>query len=100
MWLIASSIAEVGGRVLVLAAEDLVRVAGNEVDGRGGQADLEAIEILEEFAVAVVDAAVRFVGDDQVEEAHVERLEALHHRRVGGQVDAACPVLRRVPTVT
>ena len=67
---------------------------------RGGQTDLEAVEVGEQVAVAVVDAAVRLVGDDEVEEAHVERLEALHHRRVGGKVDAVVPVLGGVPTVT
>ncbi len=86
--------AEVGRRVAVLAAEDLVRVAGDELDRRGGQADLEAVEVGEQVAVAVVDAPVRLVGDDQVEEAHVEALEALHHRRVGGEVDPLVAVLR------
>ena len=65
--------AEVSGRVAALAAEDLEGVAGDEIDRRGGQPDLEAVEIGEQVAVAVVDAAVRLVGDDQVEKADVER---------------------------
>jgi hypothetical protein len=31
---------------------------------------------------------VRLVGDDQVEIADIEHLIALHHRRIGGEVDA------------
>ena len=58
---------------------------------RGGEPDLRAVEVVEQVAVAVVDAAVRFVGDDQIEEADVEGLEALHHGRIGGQVDALVP---------
>ena len=48
-------------------------VAADQLDRRGGQADLERIEVVEQVAVAVVDAAVRFVGDDQVEEAEDRR---------------------------
>ena len=33
------------------------------------------------------------VRDDQIEETGVERLEALHHSRVGGQVDAVFALL-------
>ena len=40
--------AEVRGRVAVLAAEDLVGVAGDELDRRGRQADLEAVEVGEQ----------------------------------------------------
>ena len=53
------------------------------------------VEVLEDVAVAVVDATVRLVGDDQVEEADVKRLQALHHRRVGGQVDAFVALVGR-----
>jgi hypothetical protein len=36
---------------------------------------------------------VGLVGDDEIEESDIEVLEALHHRRVGGQVDALFPVV-------
>src|SRR5690606_23290675 len=52
------------------------------------QSNLKGIEIIEQVAVLVVDAAVAFVGDDQVEEAHIQLGKAVHHARVGGDVDA------------
>jgi hypothetical protein len=36
---------------------------------------------------------VGLVGDDQIEEPHVETLIALHHGGVGGQIDALVRVL-------
>ncbi len=45
-----------------------------------------------DFAKTVVNAAVRFVGDDEIEEPDLEVLKALHHRRVGGEVDALSPL--------
>ena len=75
-------------RQLSFAVEEPEGVAGDEIDRRGRQADLEAVEIVKHVAVDVVDAAVRLVGDDQVEESHIEGLEDLLHRRVGGEEDA------------
>lgn len=48
----------------------------------------QLVEVAENVAKAVVNAAVRFVGDDEIEEAYIEVLEAFHHRWVGGEVDA------------
>jgi hypothetical protein len=79
---------EVRGGVALGAAEVLEGVAADELDRGGGEADLERVEVPEERLVLLVDAAVRLVGDDQVEEPDVEVLVALHHRRVGGEVDA------------
>jgi hypothetical protein len=69
---------EVEGRrgIAVLAGEQLVGVALDELHRRRGEADLQRVEVLEQRAELLVDAAVRLVGDDQVEEADVEVLEA------------------------
>ena len=36
-------------------------------EGRGGEADLNAVEVFENAAPFAIDAAVAFIGDDQVE---------------------------------
>src|SRR5581483_8255339 len=73
---------------------NLVRVAGDEFDWGGGQPNLKTVEVGEEFSIAVVDAAMRFVGDDEVEEPDIERLVALHHRWICAEVDALVTILR------
>jgi len=57
--------------------------------------DLEAIEIAKHIAITVVDAAVGFVCDHQVEKARIKGLKDLVHCRVGGQVDAFVAILCR-----
>lgn len=87
---------EVRRGVVVLAAEELVGLV-LDLRARGGrEADLQGVEVPEDRAVLPVDAAVRLVGDDEVEEADVEVLEALVHRRVGREVDALVAVARRL----
>jgi hypothetical protein len=80
--------AEVRGRIALGATEVREGVAADVVDRGRGEADLQRVEVQKQGLVLVVDAAVRLVGDDQVEEADVEVLVAGHHRRVGGEVDA------------
>ena len=86
----------VRGGVFVFAAEQLISITEYKLYRSGGEADLIAVEPAEDVAEAVVDAAVRFVGHDEIEEADVEVLIALHHRRVGGEVDALFLIVRRV----
>ena len=86
----------VRGGILVLAAEELVGVPEDELHGGGGEADLVTVEVAEDVAEAVVNAAVALVRDDQVEEADIEVLEALHHRRVSGEIDALFLIVRGV----
>ena len=38
---------------------------------------------------------MRFVGNDEIEKAHVKCLEDLQHCRVGGKVDALCSIFCR-----
>ena len=57
---------------------------------------MQGVKPDEQVAVAVVDAAVGFVGNDEVEEAGIELFEALHHGRISGEVDARRDIARRV----
>ena len=75
-------------RVSILAAKELVGVAFDEADRCCRKPDLERIEVLEERTKFLVYASMRLVSDDQVEEADIEIFVALHHRRVGSQIDA------------
>ena len=84
------------GRHAVLELEQPIGVAVDLVARRRGQADEQAVEIVEDRAVALVDRAVRLVDDDEVEVADAElpALVALlvdqpHHRRIGRDIDAA-----------
>jgi hypothetical protein len=54
-------------RVAVLHHQVLVEEAEGLLVGRGGQADQVGVEVLQHLAPQVVDGAVRFVGDDDVE---------------------------------
>ena len=49
---------------------------------------MQRIEVVEDIAISVVDTTVALIGNDQVEEAHVELSEAVHHSRVSGNEDA------------
>ena len=81
-------VGEIGGGVLVFAAEKRIGIALDEFDRGGGEADLIGIKPAENIAIAIVNAAVRFIRDDQIKEAGVEVLKAFHHRRVGREVNA------------
>jgi hypothetical protein len=82
------SVVEVGEAEI--AVEQAARAAADHLDWGCGQSQLQAIEPIENVAVDIVDAAMRFVGDDKIEEAGVERLTDLHHGGIGRQID---PVL-------
>lgn len=64
----------------------------NEVNRRRGKSDLVTVEIVKDVSVDVVDASMRFIRDDEVEEARVERLEDLLHRGIGRKEDALAGV--------
>ena len=53
--------------VAVLHHEVLVEEADGLLGGRGGEADEVGVEVFEHLAPEVVDGAVAFVGDDEVE---------------------------------
>ena len=57
------------GRHAVLEVEQIVGVAVDLVLRRGGQADQQAVEIVEDRPVLLVDGAVRLIDDDKVEMA-------------------------------
>lgn len=82
-------------RVLIAAVNELIAVAGNELDRRGRETDLEAVEIPKQGRVIVVNAAVRFVGDDDVEETGIEVGKEAVESRIGGEVDVGVPVVMR-----
>jgi len=79
-------------RVSILAAEQLVGVALDEPNRRGREANLKCIEVLKESAEFLLDAPVGLVGDDKIEEADIEILEALHHRGIRGEINALVAV--------
>ena len=54
--------------VWVLADDVLVEVGVGALVGRGGQGDLEGVEVLEHLLPEVVDRAVTLVDDDEVEQ--------------------------------
>ncbi|MDT4838995.1 hypothetical protein FQZ97_727740 [compost metagenome] len=80
--------AELKGRIGGLAIEHVEGVAADELHRGGREAYLQGIEVIEQVTVFVVDTAVAFVCNNQVEEAHIELGEAVHHARVGGDVNA------------
>lgn len=79
--------------VFILAAEQRIGVPGNELHRRGGEAHLKGIEVQQQIAVAVVDAAVRLVANDEIKEANVKRLVDFHHRGVSCQINAVLSLL-------
>ena len=83
-------------RIPVLAIEEIVRIALDEANGRSRQTDLERIEVLEERSNFLVDATMRFVGNDEIKKTDIKLLETLHHRGVGREVDTLVSVTRRV----
>ena len=80
---------ELKGRVGCFTVEDIEGVAGDKFHRGGGETDLQGVEVIKQVTVLVVDTAVAFVSDDQVEEAHIELGEAIHHAWVSGDVDAS-----------
>lgn len=78
----------VGRGQLVVAPEQPTGAAADHLDWRGRQAHLNGIEIFEEVAVQVVDGAMGFVSNDQVEESNVERLVVVDQALVDTDVDA------------
>lgn len=71
--------------------------------GCRGEADEQAVEPFEDGAVFLIDRAVRLVNDDQIEIAGpeatfrgvVHRIDEVHHRGIGGDIDAAVAGLLR-----
>ena len=78
-----------------IAIEQAARAAADHLDGGRGQTDLETVEPIEYVSVDIVDAAMGLVRNNQVEEAGVERLTDLHHRRVCRQVNTVLALVRR-----
>ncbi|OQB89789.1 MAG: hypothetical protein BWX84_02255 [Verrucomicrobia bacterium ADurb.Bin118] len=56
-----------GALVIVFHHEILVKEADGLLGGRGGEADEEAVEVFEHLPPEIVDRAVTFIGDDEVE---------------------------------
>ncbi len=84
----------------VFQSEQAVGVVVNLVFGRGRQAHQEGVEVVEDGPVLLVDGAVRFVDDDEVEVAHAKAALGIrhlvyqtHHGRVGADVHPAIGVL-------
>src|SRR5205807_2403000 len=59
-------------RQLPLAVKKAERASCDEIDRRCSKSDLMAVEIVEDVAVNIIDAAVRLVGNDQIEEPRIE----------------------------
>ena len=81
-------VCEVGGRVFVLTAKERIGVSLNEFNRRSCEANLIGVKPTEKIAIAVVDTSVAFIRDNEIEKSWIKILEALHHRGVGGEVDA------------
>ena len=84
------------GRDAILKVEEVIGVAIDLVLRRRGEADEQAVEIVEDCAIALVDRPVRLVDDDQVEvprakarAAALALVDQVHHRRIGRQEHAA-----------
>ena len=81
------------GRLAVPKLEDVISVLVNVVLGGGGEAHQRGVEVGENVPVFVVNRAVGFVTDDQVEVAAgkqlallvLHRVDAVHHGLVGGK---------------
>ena len=84
--------------VVGVAIEELEGVVVDPVRRCRGEAELDGVEIAEDLLIGVVDAAVAFVRNDDVEEMrrdpglrHVAVLDQVEHGRVGGDVDPTVP---------
>ena len=85
----------VGGYAL-FQVKKAVSIAVYFVFGRGGEAEEEAVEVVEDGAEFLVDGAVGFVNNHQVKMPHAEQfapvllggVNQVHHRVVGGDDDA------------
>jgi hypothetical protein len=78
-----------------LEIEEAVGVDVDLVLRRRGEAHEQRVEVAEDRAVLLIDRAVRFVDDDEVEVAGAEAalpvprlIDEPHHRRIGGDEDA------------
>ena len=78
----------VSGGQLVITAEYFACAAADHFNRRRCQADLQRIKILEEIAVQIVDGAVRFIGNDEVEETDIEGFIIIDQALVDADVDA------------
>jgi len=94
----------IGGHV-VLQTKDVVGVFIDVILGSGGQSDQQAIEVVKNGFVFFIDAAVRFVDDDQVEVPDREQfpaaiglgfIDGVHHCRVCREHNAAVGVIMGV----
>ncbi len=79
--------AVVGGRNTSFTTKQAESGFTHHVNRRGRQANLEGIKILKQIAVNVVDRAMGFIGDDQIEITNIEMVHDFHHTRIGGDVD-------------
>ena len=76
-----------------LPIEELVGVAIDLLARSGGEASEQRIEVGEDRAIFLIDAAVRLIDDHQIEVPHPEtlhtarilRIDEVHHRGVGGE---------------
>ncbi len=77
----------VGHGLLVAVFHDqvLVEEAEGLLVGRGGEADQVGVEVVEHLAPQLVDGAVGFVGDDDVEALDRDRRVVIDGRRIGEQ---------------
>ena len=76
-----------------LLVRALKRVVVHYIPRRGSEAELNCVEIVEHLAIRIVDGAVTFVDDNQIEEMWRERggfiVDDIEHRRVRSNVDSA-----------
>lgn len=79
--------AVVGGRDTSFTTKQAESGFTHHVDRRGRQANLERIKILKQVAVDVVDRAVGFIGDDQIEITDIKMVHDFHHAGISGNVD-------------
>ena len=73
--------------------EELKGVVVNDIGGRGGQPQGDGLEVVEDFAIGVVDGAVAFIDHDEIEKMRRQLLrlvpDDVEHGGIGGDIDAA-----------
>ena len=81
------------GRQTVFTVKKLEGVVIDDVGRCGRQAQGDGFEIVEHFAIGVVDGAVAFIDDDEIEKMRRQVLRLVpndvEHRGIGGDIDAA-----------